>query len=489
MVGKRSLLWVGATAWCALFNAVKVAATLQDPVMWILAHHDLKQARIDPIVSPGKVSSHVHSLVGANGVSADTTTARDLEEASNCTTSGILADMSAYWAPTLYSFNGNDTFTPRPLYYVNTYYLMRGNVPITAYPRGLQLLAGNATRTGPGPTTQADNIVSFVCLNYAQGSSQHPTLPPGPCPQGLRTQIVFPSCWNGEDLVSANHSHVVYPLGDNADNGLCPDTHNVRLPTLFYEFVWGVDDQDNTGNSSWVFSNGDAIGYSFHADFIAAWNETILQNAIDECAGNLFNNLESCPPLAETLDRDASEACSATSTEAKSGSIESLPGCNVIWNGPHAGKGLTKGCDPSNVMLKPAGWRSALNSTTTSASTARTISTASAATTTSSMKTLTNASVTGTAASAASHHEISTLPTSTRAAVALLPKAGSKTQSKSSHERGKKTKKNNEQGVHLKSIPKPSEKKKHRSTLINQKKTKNQEKQFEMTSNKKSSKK
>ncbi|TKY88064.1 hypothetical protein EX895_003160 [Sporisorium graminicola] len=382
------LFWSLVAAWCALFAAAEVSATLANPVMWILVHHRLKQARIDPIVTPGKPSSHVHSLVGVNGVSEDTTTAQALEEASTCTTSGIHADMSAYWAPTLYSFNSdNDTFTPRPLDYVNTYYLMRGNVPITAFPRGLQLLAGNATRRGPGPTRQNDNTASFVCLNYQDGSSQWPTLPPGPCPQGLRTQVTFPSCWNGKDLVTADHSHVVYPLGDNADNGDCPSSHKTRLPTLFYEFVWGVDGQDNVGNSTWVFSNGDAIGYSFHADFIAAWNETILQGAIDQCAGNLFNDLESCPPLAETLDRKASQMCNTTSSEAISGSIASLPGCNVVWNGPHAGKGLTPGCDPNKVMLKPANWpaSNSTNATTPSPSSAlassSTVSTHSAAST------------------------------------------------------------------------------------------------------------
>ncbi len=172
-------------------------------------------------------------------------------------------------------------------------------------------------------------------------------------PSGLRTQVLFPSCWNGVDLTSPDHSHVVYPMGDNADNGPCPASHNVRLPTLFYEFVWGVHDDVNTGNSTWVFSNGDSIGYSFHADFIAAWEEDILQGAIDECAGLLFNNLESCPPLAKTLDRAGAAKCTAESTEAVSGSIPYLPGCNVIWNGPHAGKGLTPGCDPSKVMLHP----------------------------------------------------------------------------------------------------------------------------------------
>lgn len=386
MVATRiSLIWSLLAAWCALFAAVEVDATLQNPVMWILVHHSLKQARIDPIVSPGRASSHTHSFVGANGVSMDTTTADALAKATTCNTAGISADDSAYWAPSLYSYdNSSDTFTPKRLDYVNTYYLMRGNVPITAFPRGMQLLGGNAMRKGPGPTKQADNTVSFVCLNYKDGSSQTPTLPNRPCPQGLRTQVLFPSCWNGKDLTSSDQSHVVYPLGDNADNGDCPSSHNVRLPTLFYEFVWSVDNQNNANNSQWVFANGDSMGYSFHADFIAAWNTTVLQNAIDQCGGNLFNNLESCPPLNAVLARDASRTCTSTNSEAVyPQAISSLPGCNVVWNGPNAGQGLTPGCDPSKVMLKPDNWPAAASSTAISSTSAAPTSVSTATTSTS----------------------------------------------------------------------------------------------------------
>jgi hypothetical protein len=287
--------------------------------------------------------------------------------------------MSAYWAPSLYSYNAdNDTFTPRPLDYVNTYYLGRGSAPLVAFPRGLQMLAGNATRRGAGPTQQADDAVSFVCLNYADGSSQSPTLPERSCPQGLRTQVIFPSCWNGQDLVSKSHSHVVYPLGD-ISQGSCPDSNPIRLPTLFYEFVWGVGSTNNAGNSSWVLSNGDAIGYSFHADFISAWDESILQQALDECRGALFNDLESCPPLAKTLDRKKSQACSAQSSEATSGNIESLPGCNVVWNGPHAGKGLAEGCDANKLMLKPASWPASSSTSAASSAASAAATSASAA--------------------------------------------------------------------------------------------------------------
>ncbi|KIS66428.1 uncharacterized protein UMAG_10221 [Mycosarcoma maydis] len=359
---RRLVCWTLIAVWCALFGTKEASATLANPVMWILAHQSLKQARVDPIVTPGGVSSHVHSLVGANGVSADTTTAESLEAASTCTTAGLHADMSSYWAPSLYSINPDGTFTPRQLYYVNTYYLMRGNVEIKAFPRRTSTAGGqcNAQRTR---TYEASRQYGIVCL-----PSTTPTAARNQrrflhelVPQGLRLQVTFPSCWNGKDLVSADHSHVVYPLGDDADQGACPASHSVRLPTLFYEFVWDVTGITNTNNSELVLSNGDSMGYSFHADFISAWDETILQAAIDQCGGSLFNDLESCPPLAQTLDRQASRDCTATSTEAMSGTLASLPGCNMVWNGPHAGIGLTAGCDPTKVVMKPDGYMGSSN--------------------------------------------------------------------------------------------------------------------------------
>ena len=347
-----SLRWIIALLW-TVFVAQHAGATTNNPVFFILSLGRLKTSRVDPIVSPGQLSSHVHNFVGMNGINANTTTVEALEKASSCTSAPLTDDKSSYWAPQLYTYNRNGTLSPAWLSFVNAYYFMRGNTYVRAFPRGLKMVAGNATATGPAATRQLQGVVTFVCLNYVNGSSGGPTFPQTACPQGLRTQIMFPSCWNGKSLYEPDMSHVVYPSGDFAGSGSCPHSHKIRLPTLFYEFIWNVGNTNNQGNSSWVLANGDALGYSFHADFFANWNETTLQSAIDECSGSLFGEIEKCPPLARSVDRKAAAACQGESTEPLSAALDYLPGCNIIYNGPNSGRGLRPGCDLSKVPVLP----------------------------------------------------------------------------------------------------------------------------------------
>lgn len=77
--------------------------------------------------------------------------------------------------------------------------------------------------------------IGWNCLGLAPGVvSRQPYLPTQNCPDGLRGEIRFPSCWDGINLDSADHiSHMAYPQ-DN-ESGPCPDSHPVRIVTLFYE--------------------------------------------------------------------------------------------------------------------------------------------------------------------------------------------------------------------------------------------------------------
>lgn len=69
----------------------------------------------------------------------------------------------------------------------------------------------------------------------------------------------------------------------------------------------------------------------------------MLQAAIDQCTGNLFGALEKCPPFVESgLDREAASRCTAPNLvheRAVGFNLKALPGCNVIKNGVHTGKG------------------------------------------------------------------------------------------------------------------------------------------------------
>lgn len=97
-----------------LFLAQRVSA------FWILSHSTLTIDRLDPIIEPGKVSSHVHTVIGASAFGPTVST--ESLQASNCTTSPVQDDLSSYWAPQLYHQNPeNGTFTLVPIQYVNTY--------------------------------------------------------------------------------------------------------------------------------------------------------------------------------------------------------------------------------------------------------------------------------------------------------------------------------------------------------------------------------
>lgn len=121
-----------------------------------------------------------------------------------------------------------------------------------------------------------------------------------------------------------------YPIGDNPDAGDCPETHPKKVVTLFHEWIFNVNlFEFNAGKKNWgefllppypitllfspfslcepsksmvnsmyysffllVFSFGDDVGYGFHADFVNGWKQGILEAAVKQCTGQLFNNVE-----------------------------------------------------------------------------------------------------------------------------------------------------------------------------------------------------
>ena len=68
----------------------------------------LIQERIDPIVYPGYVSAHVHTVSGGNGFGFNMTFAQ--ARASECSSCPIKEDLSAYWTPKLYYQAENGSF-------------------------------------------------------------------------------------------------------------------------------------------------------------------------------------------------------------------------------------------------------------------------------------------------------------------------------------------------------------------------------------------
>ena len=107
--------------------------------------------------------------------------------------------------------------------------------------------------------------------------------------------VVFPECISTDDLGrplldSEDHrSHMAY-VDRNADP--CPASHSYRVPKINLEIRYELDRMvDSLGKdvvqnpSNWFLSTGDHSGAGAHADFIAGWDELVLEEAIRDCRG------------------------------------------------------------------------------------------------------------------------------------------------------------------------------------------------------------
>lgn len=107
------------------------AATLQSTLLFVLGlgcginafqmnGRELVRARLDPIVSPGKVSSHVHAVLGGSNF-GPTVSSAGLRQ-SQCSTISTQQDKSAYWTAPPYGKNKDGTFSALPLEDTAIYY-------------------------------------------------------------------------------------------------------------------------------------------------------------------------------------------------------------------------------------------------------------------------------------------------------------------------------------------------------------------------------
>ncbi|KAF2455618.1 hypothetical protein BDY21DRAFT_365361 [Lineolata rhizophorae] len=324
-------------------------------------------ARMDPLVEPGAPSDHAHTIHGGNNFGFDT--GYDDLMASDCTSCAVTQDRSAYWTPTLQFVYPNGTSelvgqTGGML----AYYLLFGE-NIQAFPPGFRLLAGDtlmrnfsfpvpdppkSSWSGDAATQDAlrQKALGFNCLNYdrdPEATLYRHTMPSKQylddnCANGLRLELMFPSCWNGQDLDSDDHkSHVAYP--SLVMDGDCPEGFEQRVPSLLYETIWAT--QDFAGvEGEFVISNGDPTGCGYHGDFIAGWDEDFLQLAVDTCT-NPSGNIEDCPHF-DIQSEDDCRSCKFTmpselDDDDCEGPREGLPGNVPIQAGPEYASKVSPG--------------------------------------------------------------------------------------------------------------------------------------------------
>jgi Domain of unknown function (DUF1996) len=214
----------------------------------------------DPIVHPGHSgASHRHDFFGNTTTAAGSTYEELLAGPTSCQQR---LDTAAYWAPSLLAVDG----APVVPIAATAYYRVGAGVEPTSvetYPPDLRILGGGDT-TGGGAVT-----AGWTC----RAGSSWSAAPPGcAATSGLNLVIVFPDCWDGEHVDSADHrSHVAH-----SDDGRCPAPHPVPIPQL--ELVIDYGDVDPAGLS---LSSGPVT--SAHADFWNAWDQDKLETEVELC--------------------------------------------------------------------------------------------------------------------------------------------------------------------------------------------------------------
>lgn len=215
-----------------------------------------------------------------------------------------------------------------------------------------------------------EKAMGFNCMNYEPGKNEpsfaypwlrNKTFLDANCINGVRAEIIFPSCWDGKNLDSADHkSHVAFP--SLIQDGVCPPTHPIYLPILFYETIWQTNNFiDKSGK--FVFANGDPTGYGYHADFIAAWDDGVQEAVRDNpaCTGlNTDGEVEQCPVFSGKIQTQAdAKSCKLTLPEAvideaTDGILSGLPGQVEVTGERHDPGSPVNQPEPSPSTSLPA---------------------------------------------------------------------------------------------------------------------------------------
>jgi hypothetical protein len=325
----------------------------------------LTKGSVDPLVTPNKVSTHAHQVMGGSNFGLGST-GEDLMK-STCTNALIKGDFSNYWFPKLYFHDDKkDNFEEVEVMYVNVYYFFDAtNDDIKAFPKGLGIFSGDAmTRVAPAagaslnlnPLDGDVNPISWVCPRDGGNTEANVPWPKGSdgtkfgmvtsdlgagvgfpnqnCDRlysPLRMDVHFPSCYNPEKDLLDYKNNMAFPEVKNGKSD-CPKGW-IHVPHLFLEVYWETDKFANRwtpgGDSQpFVLSNGDVTGYSSHADFMAGWDEDVLQGIIDNCNAGT-EGMDKCPGITVN-NEDCTIPNPAGEEEKCTGTMSALPGNNPL---------------------------------------------------------------------------------------------------------------------------------------------------------------
>ena len=261
------MLGVAAAAACALALTMwwkAPAASAQDEdttsdASFVVRCDFSHRNQVDPIVSPGTTSHHVHDFFGNTTTDANSTLESLQTGPTTCTRA---ADKAAYWIPTVKWTDSRGTrelTASRALFYYRDAEKVPGEVK--PHPVGLKVVTVQGKR------------VEWRCANGTWSA-----YPPTRCSNGkLVVRIKFPFCSDG-NLDSADHrSHMVFPVTQSDGTLQCPSTHPTAVPRLQPNIQFPIP----TTSGTVTLSSGDPS--TMHADFFNAWEEGKLAELVERC--------------------------------------------------------------------------------------------------------------------------------------------------------------------------------------------------------------
>ena len=231
----------------------------------------------DPLIAPGdEGGSHLHAYMGNTAVNAfsDVT---NFSQAGNSTCNGGTLNRSAYWVPALLDMKNKVPLVP--------------SAPMIYYKEGYNGLSGTGFDSLPEGLGMVGRKHSWSCLTIS--GKTFSSIPECGVNGRLMMAVVFPQCWDGENLWLSDESHTTYAV-----NRGCPDSHPYAIPeiTMKVHYIMAYEDQyKNVMLSSDM--GGVAPGSTAHADWVNGWDkdtsDTFINNCLntqDDCHANLLGD-------------------------------------------------------------------------------------------------------------------------------------------------------------------------------------------------------
>jgi hypothetical protein len=213
--------------------------------------------------APG--TSHLHEFYGSRDAKAASTYRSMVDARTTCSDD---FDSAGYWHPRLFVAGVGKTGV------VTAWYSKGGLRTVRAFPRGMKLLAGDMMAT----ELQSRRDLYWRCAGPGRHRKLR-TLPHCNARQDLTANLVFPTCWDGVHLDTADHrSHVTY-----ASRHRCPASHPVGLPRLTLEVRWHVHPRP----SDVSLASGSFM--TMHADFWNTWHQARLRSLVNQCVNTTID--------------------------------------------------------------------------------------------------------------------------------------------------------------------------------------------------------